>query len=218
MILNNIPNYDYVIWIDSDAFFRYDAKPITDVIEEYKQYDIIFSSDKYTNKNTSVNSGIFIVKNTEFSKNFLRKWGYDEKLHHYATSIKNNWHDQNALIYMIEHNELDVKNKSIILDYNLLQNFDNPFSGRQLFRMSFYISYAAGIRMMIGLLIGLVIGISIRLHLMFGLGFGVIIGLSLCFHTCKEENKAFIYHMAGQTNRYRYEVSKKYYETYFAID
>ena len=48
MILNYIgphTKYDYVIWIDADAHFYVDRGPITDVIDMYKDRDIILSQD-----------------------------------------------------------------------------------------------------------------------------------------------------------------------------
>jgi len=48
MILDHIgqhSKYDYVIWIDADAHFYVDRGPITDVIDMYKDRDIILSQD-----------------------------------------------------------------------------------------------------------------------------------------------------------------------------
>ena len=107
LILKIISKYDYVIWIDSDAFFSNEAGPVINLIEKYKKYDLIFSSDK--NYYSHINSGVFIVKNSDYSKQFLKKWAYDPNLYEYATSIKNNWHDQNALLYMLDNNVLKIK-------------------------------------------------------------------------------------------------------------
>lgn len=116
LLIDNIDNYDYLIWIDADAFFINDSENIIDIINKYKNYNFIFSND-IDNKN--INSGVFIIKNNNYSKEFLNMWGYDEYLY------KNNpypdvW-DQGVLIYMYENNILDIKNNSIILGYGILQ-------------------------------------------------------------------------------------------------
>ena len=74
LLLKNLKKYDYVIWIDADAFFYKDSPNITNIIKKYKDFDFIFSKD--INK-TSINTGIFIVKNTPYSLDFLKKWAYD---------------------------------------------------------------------------------------------------------------------------------------------
>lgn len=119
LILEHLPNYDYVIWIDADAFFYNDG---TNIVEEiiYKNLDVnfIFSNDI---GNRNINTGIFIVKNSEYSINFITKWAYDEEL--YINNIYPKWWDQGVLITMIDKNILDIKNNHIFYDYNILQHF-----------------------------------------------------------------------------------------------
>jgi hypothetical protein len=68
-----------------------------------------------------VNTGVFIVKNTKYTVDFLTKWSYDDELE------KNNtypyWPDQGVLLDMYESNVLDIQNNSIIVDYGVLQHF-----------------------------------------------------------------------------------------------
>ena len=131
--------------------------PIHHIIEQYKQFHIIFSSDITTN----INTGFFIIKNTIFSKKILNKWAHDEKIYKLTLKINNKWHDQNAIIYMVNHNIFDIKNKSIILSYGTLQNFNNPFSKE-------FLKY-----------------------------------------------NSLVCHLENTSTNYRYNISKKYYETFF---
>jgi len=118
LILNNIEKYDYLIWIDSDAFFKNDAKNIVEVINKNRDVNFIFSND-INNKN--INTGIFIVKNSKYSIDFIKKWAYDEEL--YNKNPKPEWWDQGVLFDMINRNILDIKNNYISYNYGVLQHF-----------------------------------------------------------------------------------------------
>jgi hypothetical protein len=117
LILKHINNYDYVIWIDADAHFYINSQNILNLINENKNYNIMFSQDT----ESPINTGVYIVKNTPYSIEFLTKWGYDNELY------KNNkypyWWDQGVLIDMYKDDVLDIKNNSIIINYGILQHF-----------------------------------------------------------------------------------------------
>ena len=119
LLLDNITQYDYLIWIDADAFFYNDASNISDIINKNIDAEFIFSND-ITNKN--INTGFFIVKNSQYSIDFLTKWAYDEELY------KNNpfplWWDQGVLIDMFNKNILDIQTNSVLIDYGVLQHFN----------------------------------------------------------------------------------------------
>ena len=111
--------YDYVMWIDADAHFYIDSKNIMDTINDNSSYNFIFSKD--TNKDCTINTGCFIVKNTQYSIDFLTKWGYDEILYN-----NNGWPalwDQGVVIDMFRENILDIANNCIKIDYGILQHF-----------------------------------------------------------------------------------------------
>ena len=67
LILEYINDYDYIMWIDADAHFYIDSKNIMDLINANTSYNFIFSKDI----RVAINTGCFIVKNTEYSINFL---------------------------------------------------------------------------------------------------------------------------------------------------
>ena len=118
LILKYINDYDYVMWIDADAFFYNDANNIVDIINDNIIYNFIFSNDI---GNNNINTGVYIVKNSQYSIDFLTRWLYDEDLY------KNNkhlyWWDQGVLVEMFNQNILDIKNNCIIVDYGVLQHF-----------------------------------------------------------------------------------------------
>ena len=119
LLLEYIHNYDYVMWIDSDAHFYIDSENIIDFINKYSSYNVIFSQD-FPNHGI-INSGVFIVKNTQYSIDFLNRWCYDEEL--YVNRTNKNWHDQSVVIDMYTTNILDIRNNSIIINYGILQHF-----------------------------------------------------------------------------------------------
>jgi hypothetical protein len=125
LILDNIEKYDYLIWIDADALLYNNATNIIDIIKENIDYNFIFSNDV---GNNNINTGIFIVKNSQYSIDFLHKWAYDNDL--YVNNSYPGWWDQGVLIDMFNQNILDIKNNSVSLEYGILQHFyENELSG-----------------------------------------------------------------------------------------
>ena len=118
LLLDNISNFDYLIWIDADAFFYNDANNIVDIINENRNVNFIFSNDI---GNGNINTGIFIVKNCEYSINFLTRWLNDEDL--YKNNPYPQWWDQGVLIDMFNQNILNIKEHSIQIEYGVLQHF-----------------------------------------------------------------------------------------------
>lgn len=118
LLLENISNYDYLIWIDADAYFYIDANDITNIINIADNYNFIFSNDIGDN---NINTGIFIVKNSQYSIDFLNKWAYDEEL--YENNPYPCWWDQGVLIDMYNKNIMNIKKNSICLKYGEIQHF-----------------------------------------------------------------------------------------------
>jgi len=143
MIYNNIQNFDYIIWIDSDAFFYNDDNDdnddnnIINIINDNIDKDIIFSKDI---KNVNINSGILIIKNSDYSINFLKKWMDEEIYQKHRTS--NVW-EQAALLELYDNNILNIKDKSVRIDYGVLQEFTPDFSP-SFSRKKPYILHLAG--------------------------------------------------------------------------
>lgn len=123
LILKHIENYDYVVWIDADAFFYIDSPNIEDIIQSHLDTDFIFSRD-LPNKEPplgEINTGIFIVKNTYYSIKFLKSWAYNEDLFQNC-KMKYRW-DQGVLNDMIRDNVMSIREHMIDCHYGLLQHF-----------------------------------------------------------------------------------------------
>jgi hypothetical protein len=75
-LIQTLPDYDYVVWMDSDTIFNNFETSLNDLILNNKEFDVLFCSDVcYTEGVTHlmVNTGVMIFKNTEWSYNLLTK-------------------------------------------------------------------------------------------------------------------------------------------------
>ena len=146
MVIEHLDNYDYVIWIDADAHFYVDKGPIEDLIKEHKDVQIIFSEDGTCKgfpseldpsewlksscevRYPALNTGVFIVKNAPDVKELLDVWTYDEWL------FKQNYPywEQGVCQKMYELNTCNIRDISVVLPLNILQNYErftkhNPY-------------------------------------------------------------------------------------------
>lgn len=119
LVLRHLPDYDYVVWVDADAcFYPDDAWNIRKVIQQHPNHDFIFSLDKV---GENINTGVFFVKNTDYSVGFLSLWAYDEDLYqHNSVPL---WWDQGILVDMVDKNVENIRKHSISLPYGVLQHF-----------------------------------------------------------------------------------------------
>ena len=145
LTLKHITKYDYVIWIDADAFFYIDSPNITNIINNNNNVNFIFSKDIANSEITKgINSGLFIVKNTKYSIDFINKWTYDEELYikNSLNPTFNAFQEQSVLNDMYNNNILDVQKNSIMLDYGVLQHFES----NELLTLSYkpYVYHMAG--------------------------------------------------------------------------
>ncbi len=128
LLLNIIDSYDWVMWIDSDAYFYINASPLENIIKHIElSHSCILSytikqylSDQ--NKDFYINNGTFLLKNTEDNKTFLNKMinnrdikDVAEKLHYI--------HDQSVFRYLYDTNYKNFKDNSFVLNYGVLQHF-----------------------------------------------------------------------------------------------
>ena len=127
-VYKNLKSFDYIVWIDADAFFRIDNlefNMLETIINIYINKDLIFSED--IPFNGIINSGIFIVKNTDYSHKFLETIinTKDESCKKYF--LKNNW-EQECIRYYYNIDNNNLKGHSTIIKYGILQDFDNDSS------------------------------------------------------------------------------------------
>jgi len=113
LLLKHLPKYHYLIWIDADAFFNEGAPSIIENI------DFIFSKDR---RLQTINSGLFVVKNTKYSIEFLKRWAFDKEVYAYSEA-QSKWNDQNGIIYLYENNVMNIQKKSKVYPYGVLQRF-----------------------------------------------------------------------------------------------
>jgi asparagine synthase (glutamine-hydrolysing) len=126
LILKYIEKYDYLIWIDADAFFYKDAGNIIDIIEKNANIPFLFSKDVaiiIDRKEENINTGLFIIKNVPYSIEFLKLWAYDDNF--YNNNPYPYWWDQGVFVFMYDNNILDIKNNSLCFNYGILQHFYN---------------------------------------------------------------------------------------------
>ena len=132
LLLKYFNDFDYLIWIDADAHFYIDSPPIMNVINTYPENLFIFSGDTdiyLTNNNWVINSGFFIVKKCNKSRDILNKWITDNELYKSSELSKpifgsNAWNDQAVLRLMYSKNIANITDNSIIIKYGILQHFD----------------------------------------------------------------------------------------------
>ena len=125
LILKYIKNYDYVVWIDADAYFYINAPPLEDLINEYPDKEILFSADSCRMGSPSINTGVFILKNTQQVINIVNRWSYCEKTKSkYYRVKKPNWiADQGMVRGCYAGNVDSLRDISVILPYLKLQHY-----------------------------------------------------------------------------------------------
>lgn len=121
-MIGKVP-HKYICWIDADACFNPKSKyVIEDIINRNKDKDFIFSDD--VGKNHTINAGIFILKNNEYCKNMLNYFLQFSSSNH-PDKDKYAGFDQAAInIYYLE-NINNLKDRSVMIDYGVLQIFPN---------------------------------------------------------------------------------------------
>jgi hypothetical protein len=130
LIIEKIEKYNYVIWIDADAFFLKESPPINSVIEEYNDKLFIFSADVFQKNKNDINTGFFIVKNSPISIKILNEWYTNSELTKF-NDIKNGYiEDQGALRHMYENNLYQICDYAVVMPYGILQTFPSHQSAR----------------------------------------------------------------------------------------
>lgn len=132
MILNHINNYDYVVWIDADAFFYNISPPIKNLINKYKK-DILFSADRDKSNPPPVNSGVLILRNTQAVVDIVKKWAYSKELKDkycgnrfidgYLCPRMNWVEDQSMVRGFVKDNVDNINNISKLMPYLELQHY-----------------------------------------------------------------------------------------------
>lgn len=144
LLLRHIKKYDYVMWIDADAFFYVDSPPLENLIKKYDK-EILLSQDKNYDNDGDVppwiNSGVFIIKNTEKAIEILKRWAFSQKLRRFTRYRRTGWiHDQAMIRGTYNCNMNNIKDISTVIPYLELQHF---IKGEEKYN-SPYIYHVAG--------------------------------------------------------------------------
>lgn len=94
--------FDYVLWIDADALFvRFDEN----ILNELKKNKDIYLVKHNINGNEIPNTGVWLIKNTKWSREFLEKvWSKEEFIYH-------NWWENAAVNSLLGYNNIPIQNK-----------------------------------------------------------------------------------------------------------
>ena len=91
-IIENLKNYQYLVWMDADAIIVNPNTKIESFIEKYPGYDLYLCEDIIIQKEC-INSGVMIIKNTEWANNlFNLVWN---------SQIPHEHNDQNVIYFEI---------------------------------------------------------------------------------------------------------------------
>lgn len=96
----------YVVWLDSDLIILDMGMLLEEIASNFSEYDMIFSSDPRL-ENGVVNSGMFFVKNTEWSRKFLNDW--------WQTYDRNTGMDQHVFTKLYDQNKPEMSKHIAIL-------------------------------------------------------------------------------------------------------
>ena len=132
LLINHIFEYDYVMWIDSDAIFLKDSPPIINIINKYPDELFIFSSDVDSLCDNDINAGVIIVKSSPHSCRILKEMYTNPILTRYGDgylgypgnpAYPGYVQDQGAVRYMYSQNYCLLKDRSVVIPYGILQLF-----------------------------------------------------------------------------------------------
>lgn len=121
LMIEHLNNYEYVIWIDADAFFLKNSPPITNVIDNHSEKLFILSNDVCAQKECDINAGFIIVKKSPISFKILHEWYTNSNIRINGPA----YHilDQGTLRYMYDKNLFMLKDNSVVIQYGILQSF-----------------------------------------------------------------------------------------------
>lgn len=81
-LMHEYKEYDWLFYIDSDAIFNNHNIRLENIIEKYKNYNLVMADDKPMGGKL-INSGTILVKNCDWSRTFFTLW--------YNGGIKSKW-------------------------------------------------------------------------------------------------------------------------------
>ena len=117
-----LDDYDYVVWVDADMYIYVDSPPLDFILNDYKDKDFIFSNDALNvyKGELAINSGIFIVKNTENSKEILDLWGRNDHLNRHRVD---GFRDQGVIRLIFQTNGRELVEHCTLAPFGFFQQY-----------------------------------------------------------------------------------------------
>ena len=113
IIEQNIDVYDWIFYSDADSLIMNPSIKLESLIDD--NYDLIITRDQ-----NNLNSGNFLLKNSEWSKNFLKDI-YEQKQY-----INHPWWENMAIIDLYDNNQ-NIRDKTKILDVRSMNSYVNNY-------------------------------------------------------------------------------------------
>jgi hypothetical protein len=114
-LMDDPAQYEYIFWIDSDAYFNDHTKRIDEIMDLTKNTDLHISTDLPYGVWT-VNTGIFCVRNNDWIKKFFKRiWSSKEYLYEY-------YHEQSVMSILIDSNYDGAQNHTTIYPVEVINN------------------------------------------------------------------------------------------------
>ncbi len=114
MIYQHLPKNDWIYWSDADSLIMNTEIKLESIIDE--NYDVIIVKDFFGN----INSGSFLIKNSEWSKNYLNQ------IYNCEQFINHVFWENAAIIYLYQTSE-DVRKHTKIVDSRVMNSFVNNY-------------------------------------------------------------------------------------------
>lgn len=94
-IQEQLAEYEWVVWIDTDCLITNPNFSLESIIQKYPNKELLVAEEVFPSRKNP-NTGVLFVKNTDFSKQFLKDW-YSQ-----TSFIGSVWEDQSALHDMLQ--------------------------------------------------------------------------------------------------------------------
>ena len=123
--------WDWIVWIDADAVFNTNSQnKLIDIINDYRDYDIIHSFDYPYSK--GINCGFYMVKNNNYMTKYFKMLIDDADDKYFNTP---NW-EQEKMNKFYNLNIMDIQNHSCILSHRKMQDFYDLNNDACIFHMA----------------------------------------------------------------------------------
>ena len=131
MILRYLPRFEWIFWLDDDAYFTNFRLPLTSFLENVQTENFVVCKSPSTKSVfTKFSSGQFFIRNTKLSLLFLQKalrTNLDDVRKTFWASEHGMFTegDQDALVYLTERYPMFSDGFMLLLDHNAFNN--RPF-------------------------------------------------------------------------------------------